>query len=246
MGRGMRKIFTLVFIMFAMVACDKRDPILPGTRTAIFSASNLEIKNGTITDVPVSAVVLDNSACKYTQDSSNTVWDGARKIFSGFPTNNSVAGRARPVCSGKYVYAGLTTGEVVKINPSNRQIVWIADVYRASNLTGGASMVDIVVPILPVGNAVFAGGMGDAFCKINATSGAKQWCVDIGVGVPFVVAGDYAFVVSTDNYLYAISTSDGSIVWRTSVKKQAAPTYDSGVVSVGRQSINVADGKIIK
>lgn len=242
----MRKVIVFICIVLGVTGCDKHDPILPGVRTAIFSSSNVKVLNKTIQDIPESAIVFDNSSCKYSQDSSNTIWDGNRKIFSGFPTNNSVAGAATPVCYGKYLYAGLTTGEVVKINPSNRQIMWIADVYRASNLTGGASMVDIVAPIVPTDNFVFAGGMGDALCKINSVSGAKRWCVDIGVGVPFVVAGNYIFVVSTDNYLYAVSVSDGAIMWRTSVKKQVAPTYSDGVILVGRQTINAADGKIIK
>ena len=46
--------------------------------------------------------------------------------------------------------------------------MWIADVYSASNMTGGASIVDIVAPIVPYNRAVYAGGLGDAFCKINA------------------------------------------------------------------------------
>lgn len=242
----MHRLLVVLLMTVALVACDKRDPILPGARTAIFSGANISVANQMITDVPDTAVVVDNSNCKYTQDSSNVVWDGSRKVFSGFSTNNSVVSNQRPVCSGKYIYTGLTTGELIKLNPKNRQIIWIADIYSASNLTGGASMVDIVAPIVPVGNSVFVGGLGDAFCKVNAGSGAKSWCVDISVAVPFVIAGNYAFVVSADNYLYAISTKDGTVMWRTGVKKQSAPTYEKGVVFVGRQSINVADGKIIK
>ena len=242
----MRRGLVAICCMLALASCDKHDPILPGVRTAVFNTSRIDVKNQTISDIPESAFVVDNSGCSYTQDSSNVIWDGTRKVFSGFPTSNTVASKMYPVCSGGYIYAGLTTGELVKLNPKNRQIAWIADIYRASNLTGGASMVDIVAPIVPTDNFVFAGGMGDALCKINSVSGAKQWCVDIGVGVPFVVAGNYIFVVSTDNYLYAVSVSDGAIMWRTSVKKQVAPTYSDGVILVGRQTINAADGKIIK
>ena len=242
----MRKTTALICCMFAMCACDKHDPVLPGVRNAIFDTVSVKVLNQDINNVPESAFVFENTGCTYTQDSSNIIWDGERRVFSGFATNNSVDSNQKPVCDGKYLYAGLTTGEVVKLNPKTRQIMWIADVYSNSNLTGGASMVDIVAPIVPYKNNVYAGGLGNAFCKINATSGVKQWCVDISVPVPFVIAGDYAFVVGVDNYLYAISVKNGDVFWRTLVAAQAAPIYEKGVISVRKQQINAENGKNIK
>ena len=241
----MRKTVAIICCMFAFAACDKHDPILPGVRTAIFNTSHIDVKNQTISDIPTSVATVDNTNCPYTQDGSNTIWDGTRKIFSGFPTNNTVKNDMRPVCSGKYLYAGLSTGEVVKINPRTRQIVWIADVYRPSNMTGGASMVDIVVAPLPHGNAVYAGGLGDAFCRISAASGVRAWCLDIAVSVPFIIAGNYAFVVADDDNLYAIQLKDGAAIWRTPVAVRTAPQYADGIITVGDERIDVATGKII-
>lgn len=241
----MRKIFIAVCSIAILVACDKHDPILPGARTAIFNTSRIDIKNQTITDIPESVFSLDNSNCRYTQDSSNVIWDGNRRIFSGFPTNNTVKTDMRPVCSGGYIYAGLTTGELVKVNPKNRQIAWIADIYRPSNLTGGASMVDIIVPPIPYKGAVYVGGLGDAFCRISAASGTRVWCLDIAVSVPFIIADNYAFVVGDDNNLYAIRLKDGAAIWRTPVAERMSPEYTDGVITVGNERIDVATGKII-
>lgn len=242
----MRKISVFMCCALALVACDKHDPILPGVRTAIFDTSNIDVKNKTITDLPESVITTNDTHCPYTQDASNTIWDGERKIFSGFATPNSVISNQKPTCDGKYIYAGLTTGEVVKLNPRTRKIIWIADVYRASNLTGGASMVDIVAPIIANKNAVFVGGLGDAFCKINATSGAKQWCQNISVSEPFIITDNYAFVVGVDNYLYAIATNNGDIFWRTEIEQQIAPKYEKGTIFVGKMQINAENGKKIK
>lgn len=241
----MRRTFAIVCCLIGLGACDKHDPILPGIRTAIFDTTRLEIKNQTITDIPTETFIADNSNCPYTQDTSNVIWDGTRKIFSGFPTNNTVKSNMHPVCDGKYLYAGLTTGELIKLNPKNRQIVWIADIYRASNMTGGASMVDIVVPPLLHGNAVYAGSLGNAFCRINAISGDKVWCIELSVSTPFIIAGKYAFVVADDDNLYATSLDDGTIYWRTSVSERIAPTYEKGIITVGRDRIDVSTGKII-
>ena len=242
----MRRIIIFTFCLFALSACDKRDPILSGTRTPIFDGAKINVLDQEITDVPSAVHVTDNSSCKYTQDSKNVIWDGARKVFSGFATNNTISGVRVPICSGKYLYAGLSTGEVVKLNPRTRAILWIADVYRASNLTGGASMVDIVAPIVPYGDSIYAGGLGDAFCRIDSASGVKKWCIDISVGVPFVLAGNYAFVVSMDGNLNAISIKNGDVFWRTPVSNQSAPVYADGVITVGGEKINVSNGQKIK
>ena len=241
----MRKsVLFWVGTLVALGACSKHYPILPGTRSAIFATNAPLVLNQSITDLPATTVAGDADAnCPYTQDASNVIKNGDRKIFSGFPTPNSVHSNMRPVCSGKYVYAGLTTGEVVKVDTKTRNIVWIADVFRPSNMTGGASVVDIVAPIMLHNGTVYAGGLGDAFCAINATSGVKKWCTYIGTAHPFVITNAAAFVVGTDNNLYAVRMRDGAIYWRAAVNAQSAPIYGDGTVTVGRQKFDAATGQ---
>ena len=240
-----KKIAFLCCLLGVLSACSEHDPILPGTRTAIFDDTNLKILNQDVPDLPEQITAEIQTECPYTQDSSNVIWKGDRKIFSGFPTSNSVKSNQSPVCSNGYVYAGLTTGELVKVNPTNRKIIWIADIYKTSNMTGGASILDIIAPVVIKGNYVYAGGLGDAFCKINASSGDKKWCLPIGVAVPFITTDKVSFVVATDNQLYAIRNSDGAIYWHTTIEKQTAPVYDKKTITVGRQKINAETGKII-
>lgn len=241
----MRKnaIFCGLICLVALAACDKRDPILPGVRTSIFDTTNIKSADTEIATLPDTAYEMPATDCPYRQDSNNTIWNGERKIFAGFPTSNSVKNDATPVCSGKFVYAGLTTGELVKVNGTNRQIMWMADIYRASNMMGGASVLDIVAPIVIKGDYVYAGGLGEAFCKINATSGAKKWCVEIGTAKPFVVAGDVIFVVGVDNKLYALRDSDGASYWNAEIEKQHTPKYEKGVISVGKEKFDAISGK---
>ena len=240
----MRKFVAITTCLFLLGACSEHDPILPGVRTPVFDVPDVTVMNTEIDNLPDT---LDMTAddCPYTRDKNNVIWDGDRKVFSGFPTNNSVASDAAPVCAGGYVYAGLTTGEVVKVAPKSRKIMWIADVFRRSNMTGGAAIVDIVAPLVMHDGALYVGGLGDAFCRINPISGDKKWCVNIGVAVPFIVMDDVAFVVATDNNLYAVRTSDGGVYWRTAVDAQVAPAYDNKIITVGKQQISAENGQII-
>ncbi|MBO4625779.1 MAG: PQQ-like beta-propeller repeat protein [Alphaproteobacteria bacterium] len=232
-------LFGLICIV-ALGACEKHDPILPGVRTSIFDTSTIKPTNDAITNLPDVAFNAPDVNCPYTQDSSNTIWNGGRKIFTGFPTTNSVKHDAVPVCSGKFIYAGLTTGELIKINVSTRQIVWIADIYRPSNMMGGASVLDIVAPIVVKGTDVYVGGLGDAFCKINANTGAKKWCTEIATAQPFIIADSVIYVVATNDNLYALRDTDGASYWNTAIKKQKAPKYENGIITVGREKF---DGK---
>lgn len=241
----MRKFAVIGACLIMLGACAEHDPILPGERTPIFNSDAFKMLDTSVPNLPDEISAPDTAECPYTQDSTNVIRSGNRKIFSGFPTTNAVASNQTPVCSNGYVYAGLTTGELVKVNPNNRKIMWIADIYRASNMTGGASILDIIAPIVIRGNAVYAGGLGDAFCRINATSGAIKWCDWIGVAVPFIISDNVAFVVATDDYLYAIRTSDGAVYWRTPVEKQIAPEYNNKIITVGTQQINAESGEII-
>jgi len=241
----MRKILALTSLVALIAGCAKHDPILPGVRTPIFDTPNATVLGITIENLPVTAVEMSQNDCPYRQNSSNTIWDGERKIFTGFPTTNSVHANTSPVCAGKYVIAGLTTGELVRVNPKNRQISWIADIYSQTNMTGGASVLDIVAPIIVDGTSVYAGGMGDAFCRVNINTGTKKWCTPISVTRPFIVTEPASFVIGADNALYAVRNTDGAIYWRTD-DVRGDIKYSNGIITVGRKKIDAATGKFIK
>jgi outer membrane protein assembly factor BamB len=240
----MRKFGIFALLSLALIgACSKTDPILPGDREPVFPGSVLTVTGRPVPNLPENAPENKAVDCPYTQDSSNTVWSGNKKIFSGYPTGNSVKSNPTPVCGGGYVFAGLTTGELVKINAKTKNIEWIADIYRTSNLTGGASVLDIVAPAVIVGGHVYAGGLGGAFCKLRAANGAKLWCVDIGVSAPFLVIGRAAFVVGANNTMYAIDTENGDIYWSAAVRSQSAPVYTNKILTVGKEKFDAETGK---
>ena len=219
---------------FLLSACSKTDPILPGTRISIFD-DELAVQN---TDIPTAvlekaitgqtAAVTVPESKTYEQDSSNVIWEIAadgtrRKIFSGFPTAAHVSANRAPVFVDGFIYAGFSTGEVVKINAKTRAMKWAADIFKGSAMTGGGGIVDIVAPVVVHEKHVYAGGMGGAFCKLKDATGAKVWCNWIGVATPFSIYSGLAFVIATDGYLYAINTNDGGVYWRANTKCDSAP-----------------------
>ena len=240
----MRKYVLLISCIAFVAACDKHDPILPGVRTAIFEPSAKQnIINTDVPNLPDAAPTRVAVECNYTIDATNTIRDGDRKIFVGFPAPNSVDVETHPVCDGGYVYAGLNTGNVVKIAPKTRNVIWMTDVYSESNMMGGAATVDIVAPLVIDGVYIYVGGMGDAFCKINKSNGAKKWCAPISTRLPFIVLDNVAYINGLDNSLYAVRLTDGAIYWRTDgVKKQVAPIYENKIIKIKKQKFDASTG----
>ena len=243
----LKKVFAFFMICLAMAGCSKHDPILPGERYEIFGNSDIKTVDKDLPALSDTAKnIYGDSDCDYRQDEKNTIWLGDRKVFRGIATDNSVKNNQKPICVGNFLYTGLSTGEVIKLNRNNNQIVWVTDVYKETNLTGGSGVVDIVARVGVDKNFVYVGGLGDAFCKLKSTNGDKVWCVNISVPVDFILIDDFAFVVGSDNNLYAINTADGSVYWKTKVKKQKTPKYDGTNIIVGREKINYSNGEIVK
>ena len=114
----MKKIFVVLLVIFGVVACSKHDPILPGERIDIFDNNDVKIMGAEVPDLSDEMTnIYGDADCEYRQDASNTIWMGDKKIFSGFATAAAVKSNQKPVCDGGVVYTGLSTGEVVKINP---------------------------------------------------------------------------------------------------------------------------------
>lgn len=243
----MKKLFAFLLIVLAFVGCSKHDPILPGVRHDIFDTTDVKIENKDVPELSENAKdIYGNKDCEYKQDSLNNIWHGEDKIYTGFAMDAVVKSNQSPICVGQYIYTGLSTGQVIKLNTINKKVVWFTDVYRENNLTGGASVIDVIAHVGVDKNYVYAGGLGDAFCKLSANNGNKIWCVNISVPVDFIIVDNFAFVVGSDNNLYAVNTDNGSVYWRTEVKKQVAPKYDGKNIIVGSQKIDYKNGELLK
>ena len=243
----MKKIFAFLLCVLVVSSCSEHDPILPGIRVDVFDNNDVNVLNKEVNELSKTQKnIYGDENCDYRQDGTNTIWHGDDKIYTGFSLGNFVKSNQSPICEGRFIYTGLSTGEVIKVNTATKRVVWVADVYRANNLTGGADVVDIVARVGIDGKYVYAGGLGDAFCKLNANNGNKIWCVNISVPNDFIMVDKFAFVVGTDNNLYAINTDDGTVYWKTEIKKQTTPKYDGEKIVVGKQKINYTNGELIK
>jgi outer membrane protein assembly factor BamB len=250
--------FGLWALGFGLLACAKNDPILPGERAAIFPVAAPEVQNTNVPDEYLTAMYEQKEepvVAEFVQDSHNTIWQitdsgDRRRIFSGIPTTSKLNLKRAPVYSKGFVFAGLSTGEVVKINPKNRDIKWIQDVFLEISVTGGNPVLDITT-VSVVDGAVYAGGLGGQFCKLDESGGKKIWCEKISPAAQALVSKNLIFVVSSGLNLYALDASKGTIYWKAEIKNwghefKLIKRSDQFLLLFPNGKVDAKTGKIIR
>ena len=193
-----------------LIACSKTDPTLPGDRIPVFDTGAPTVLDREPDDWGRD---IEPQKCDFTIDGGNRIWKGRARIFAGLPTESEINAPKRVACNGKFVYAGLSTGELVKVDSATRNLEWTADIFAAHAPTGGSHFLDIIAAPVLNGGFAYAGGLGGAFCKIRDSDGAKIWCLPIGVVEITRSTTKFNVLISTENELIAVST-DGKVYWK--------------------------------
>ena len=148
---------------------------------------------------------------------------------------------AAPVVGGGKLFAVGTDGQVTAFDAQTGARAWtyqseLTDDTRPSAFGGGVSFEQ--------GRIFGTDGAGNVYA-LDAATGAEQWKVQPGGplrGSPTVAFGNI-FVMSQDNQLFALNSSDGSVAWQESgsttmagVFGVAAPAAGNGTVVTGYTS----------
>ena len=189
-----------------LAACSKSDPVLPGDRVSIFRTDAPNIIATPPTDL---GKTLEPKKCDFTLDSDNRIWRGERRIFAGLPTDSKIKIERKTMCNGGYVYAGLSTGELVKVNAESRNVEWVAEIFSKNSPTSASPFLDIIATPVYADGFVYAGGLGNAFCKIRDKDGAKSWCLPL-ITTEILRATDKFAIIKTPELTLAVSR-DGKV-----------------------------------
>ncbi len=156
--------------------------------------------------------------------------------------NNRVRLAAAPVVAGGNLYVIDTDARVHAYNATTGAQLWTVTVGEAtrdgsrSRFGGGVSA--------DASGVYAASGLGDV-AALDPATGAARWTVHPGGplrGAPTLAFGN-VFVMSQDNQIYALRTSDGNIEWQQAgsiapgtVFGAAAPAAGQGTIVAGYSS----------
>ena len=202
-----------------------------------------------IMDGRVFVPTIDNRLIALDEKSGNTLWS-----YSGISGTAGLLGGASPAVNTDIVVQVFSSGEITALRVENGSVAWsdnIASVRRYGS--GLESLSDInAMPVLD-SNLVIAISFGGKMVAFDESSGIRVWQREIsGLETPWV-AGNFLFVLSSDQQLIALNIKDGTIIWvsqmprfKNESKKKHPLQWKGPVMASGRLILTGTGGRIIE
>ncbi|MEO5971897.1 MAG: PQQ-binding-like beta-propeller repeat protein [Sphingomicrobium sp.] len=142
-----------------------------------------------------------------------------------------VFGSAAPAFAQGTVVAGFSSGELNAYRYENGRLVWQDQLARTSISTSVSSLSDIDADPVIDGGQVIAVGQGGRMVALELTRGQRLWELNIaGISTPWVV-GEWAFVVTDEAKLIAVSRVNGKVKWINQLARYASEKKKTGMIS---------------
>ena len=145
-----------------------------------------------------------------------TAADGRQQwAYQANAVDTTILSLPSPAYADGVVVAGFASGELTALRADGGSVAW-ADSLAATR--GRNSLIDLPTitgrPVIDNGQ-VFASGLGGLTISLDLRTGRRLWEREIGSGEQPWLAGDWLFVLSTDNVLAALNRTDGTVAWVT-------------------------------
>ena len=173
----------------------------------------------------VYAITSDNQMICVDQTKGEILWR-----HRGITEAAGILAATSPAVTGSIVIAPYSSGELFALRAENGTVLWSDSLTRTGNLTSLSELNDIAGRPVVAEDRVFAISHSGRFVSIDLRTGERVWTRDIaGVQTP-AVAGDYAFLVTSDQEVIGMSSRDGRIHWITKLDRWEAPESKSGPI----------------
>lgn len=156
----------------------------------------------------VYALTIDSRLIALRADNGEILWTHA-----GVGEPASLLGGGSPAIDNGFVIAPFPSGELVALTADTGQMIW-SDSLTTVRRTDSVSTLSHIRgnPIIDRGR-VFAVSHGGVMASFDLKTGQRIWDREMGgIGNPWV-AGDYIFMLTTEDEIVSLSRNDGRIFW---------------------------------
>lgn len=201
----------------------------------------------TVSASRVFAVSVDNQLHALDARDGGKLWSNA-----GIAEVASLLGGSSPAVEGSTVVAPYTSGELVALRIDNGRQTWSDTLTAVRRADAVSALADIRgLPVIDRGR-VYAVSNSGRMAAIDIRSGSRIWDISVpSVQTPWI-AGEFVFVLTTQDQLACISRRDGRIRWVMDLpawadeKKQEGKIYWVGpVLASDRLIVAGSHGKIL-
>jgi outer membrane protein assembly factor BamB len=191
---------------------------------------------------------LDNQTQVLNAGDGTTVWTHA-----GLPQSEGVLGQAVPAVDSTIAVIPYSSGEIFALRVETGRITWQDNLVSIRHTNALWSLTDISTPPVIDHGAVYSVSEGGRFVAIDERTGARIWQHEIGSNNMPWAAGDFIFVLDTNNELVCFSRDKGGVRWisqlqtHEDMEKRKHPVYWQGpVLAGGRLILTNSLGQIVE
>ncbi len=150
----------------------------------------------------------DNHFYALAQADGRKLWD-----HQGIEESAGILESTSAAVAGEFVLAPYTSGELYALRVQNGRSSWNDMLTSSGNVTALSELDDIAGRPVVDRDIVFAISHSGLMAAIALSTGDRLWSRDIGgIQTPWV-AGDYVYVVTTDQRLLCLTRKEGRVKW---------------------------------
>jgi outer membrane protein assembly factor BamB len=162
----------------------------------------------TVADGRVFVITIENELVALAADDGRRLW-----VHNAIPETASLLGGASPAVEGEVVVAAYSSGEIFALTVETGRPLWSDSLASTRNVGAVSTLADIRGwPIIDRGR-VYAASHSGRMAAIDLRTGDRAWEQELGSTHSIWVAGDYVYVLSTDNELICLTRNDGKVRW---------------------------------
>ncbi|MCK6454531.1 MAG: PQQ-like beta-propeller repeat protein [Alphaproteobacteria bacterium] len=174
----------------------------------------------------VFVITIDNQAHALSAEDGSKLW-----THTGISETAGLLGGASPAVAQGIVLVPYSSGELFALRVENGKSVWQDSLSNARRIDALSSLADIRGKPLIDRGRVFAISHSGAMVSIDLRTGARAWDREIsGVETPWV-AGNYLYVLSTDNIVFCLTRDSGRVKWLRQLPRYIQPDKKKGPVT---------------
>lgn len=198
-----------------------------------------------VDDKAVYGLATNNEVIALDKTTGNPLWS-----HTGIEEMTQLLSCSTPVVAYDSVIVAFSSGEVHCLNRTNGQLQWsdtITPVARIDTVTGIPHIA--AMPVVDEG-AVYLVSHGGRMTVLDIKTGSRLWQRELaGIHTP-VIAGQFIFVLTTENELVCLDKKTGDVVWFTvlyrGTKDDPAPFFSGPVLAGDRLFVSSTKGDIVQ
>src|SRR5215475_1017177 len=178
-----------------------------------------------IADGRVYVVTIDNNLYALAEDDGRRLWS-----HNGLNETAGLLGTATPAVAENLVIVVYSSGEIYGLRADTGRTLW-SDTLAGQIRTGAvATLADIRGrPVIDRDAAIAISNSG-TIAALELKTGSRLWDTNYGGSQAPWVAGDYVYVLTTDQELLCLTRDAGKVRWVTQLPKYEDPETSSNPI----------------